>query len=89
MVTKLLDDDYVDDYLTYIDYSVEFRRLIYTTNSIENLSRQIRKITKKKISFEQEENLLDLIFMIIKYFEANNWQKYAITNFQYLIKKHN
>ncbi|MEM9738160.1 MAG: hypothetical protein AAF770_03675 [Bacteroidota bacterium] len=45
-------------------------------------------LNKTKISFEQEENLLDLIFMIIKDFEANNWQKYAVTNFQYLIKKH-
>ncbi|MEM9738151.1 MAG: IS256 family transposase, partial [Bacteroidota bacterium] len=73
-------------------YSVEVRCMIYTTNSIENLNRQTRKITKTKISFEQfeqEENLLDLIFMIIKDFEANSWQKYAVTNFQYLIKKHN
>ncbi|MEM9738147.1 MAG: transposase [Bacteroidota bacterium] len=50
-VTKLLDEDYINDYLTYIDYSVEVRRMVYTTNSIENLNRQIRKITKTKISF--------------------------------------
>ncbi|MEM9738032.1 MAG: transposase [Bacteroidota bacterium] len=88
-VTKLLDEDYIDDYLRYIDYSVEVRRMIYTTNSIESLNRQIRKITKTKVSFEQEENLLDLIFMIIKDFEANNWQQYAVTNLQYLTKKRN
>ncbi|MEM9737847.1 MAG: transposase [Bacteroidota bacterium] len=69
------------NYLAYIDYAVEVRRMIYTTNSIENLNRQIRKITKIKVSFEQEENLLDLIFMIIKDFKANNWQKYAVTSF--------
>ncbi|MEM9738022.1 MAG: transposase [Bacteroidota bacterium] len=63
--------------------------MIYTTNSIEGLNKQIRKITKTKISFKQEENLLDLIFMIIKDFEANYWQKYAVNNFQYLTKKHN
>ncbi|MEM9737517.1 MAG: transposase [Bacteroidota bacterium] len=88
-ITQFLDEDYIDDYLTYIDYSVEVRRMMYTTNSIENLNRQIRKITKTKVSFEQEENLLDLIFIIIKDFKANNWQKYAATNLQYFAKKHN
>lgn len=88
-IAKLLDEDYISDYLTYIDYPVEVRRMIYTTNSIENLNRQIRKVIKTKVTFEQEDNLLDLIFMIIKDFESNNWQKYAVNNFQYLIKKHN
>ena len=61
--------------------------MVYTTNSIENLNRQIRKVTKTKVTFEAEENLLDLIFMIIKDFEANNWQVYPVSNFQYLLKK--
>jgi hypothetical protein len=43
--------------------------MIYTTNSIENLNRQIRKITKTKVTFDK---VVDLTF---KDFEANNWQK--------------
>lgn len=81
-VVNLKKYDYIEDYLTYIDYPVEVRRMIYTTNSIENLNRQIRKITKTKVNFDKEENLLDLIYMVIKDFEFNNWQKYPIYNFR-------
>lgn len=82
-VLKLDEDDYIEDYLTYIDYPLEVRRMIYTTNSIENLNRQIRKVTKTKVTFDKEENLLDLIYMVIKDFEFNNWQKYPIYNFKF------
>jgi putative transposase len=80
-LTKLLEEEYILDYLSYIDYPVEVRRLIYTTNSIENLNRQIRKVTKTKVCFNKESNLLDLVFMIIKDFEAINWQKYSVSSF--------
>ena len=83
LVTKLLENDYIVDYLTYIAYPVEVRRMIYTTNSIENLNRQIRKVTKTKVSFDLKENLLDLTFMIIKDFEVQNWQQYPVSNFKY------
>ncbi|MFH1956536.1 MAG: hypothetical protein ABIJ28_02720 [Patescibacteria group bacterium] len=36
--------------------------MIYTTNSIENLNRIIRKATKNKLSFELPDNLL-LMFL--------------------------
>lgn len=82
-VSNLNNSDYIEEYITYIDYPVEVRRMIYTTNSIENLNRQIRKVTKTKVTFDKEENLLDLIYMIIKDFEFNNWQKYPIYNFKF------
>ena len=82
ILQKLLDEMYIAGYLTYVDYPAGVRRMIYTTNSIENLSRQIRRITKTKVSFDQEDNLLDLVFMLIKDFEFNNWQRYAVHNFR-------
>ena len=82
-VIKLSNEEYIRDYFTYIEYPVEVRRMIYTTNSIENLNRQIRKITKTKVTFDKESNLLDLIYMVIKDFEFNNWQKYPIHNFKF------
>lgn len=87
ILTKLVDEDFISDYLTYIDYPIDVRRMIYTTNSIENLNRQIRKVTKTKVTFEKESNLLDLVFMVIKDFEANNWQKYPVTAYQHWPKK--
>ncbi len=82
LLDKLLDEDFIGDYLTYIDYPLEVRRMIYTTNSIENLNRQIRKVIKHKVTFDKASNLLDLVFMVIKDFEANNWQKYPINAYQ-------
>ena len=81
-VLNKLSEEHIQDYLTYIKYPLEVRKLIYTTNSIENLNRQIRKVTKTKISFKCENNLLNLVYMVIKDFEANNWQKYAVYNFR-------
>ncbi|MCG8341125.1 MAG: hypothetical protein MI674_07705 [Cytophagales bacterium] len=40
-------------------------------------------MTKSKVSFDKVENLLDLVYMIIKDFEESNWQKYAVNAFQY------
>jgi putative transposase len=82
LLDKLLDEDFIGDYLTYIDYPLEVRRMIYTTNSIENLNRQIRKVIKHKVTFDKGSNLLDLVFMVIKDFEGNNWQKYPVNAYQ-------
>lgn len=82
LVQKLVEDDYINDYLTYIAYPVGVRRMIYTTNSIENLNRQIRKVIKTKVSFDVEDNLLNLTFMIIKDFEFQNWKRYPLNNFR-------
>ena len=86
MYSKVLDrlsEEKLRDCLTYVDYPVEVRRMIYTTNSIENLNRKIRKVAKTKVCFGKENNLLRLVFMVIKDFEVNNWQKYPVTNFRY------
>ena len=68
-------------YFTYIDIPPEVRRMIYTTNSIENLNKHIRKGTKNKLSFESPERLLDYVFIIIKEFEHKNWSRFPVHQF--------
>lgn len=68
-------------YFTYIDYPPEVRRMIYTTNSIENLNKHIRKGTKNKLSFESPQRLLDYVFVIIKEFEHKNWSRFPVHQF--------
>ena len=68
-------------YFTYIDFPPEVRRLIYPTNSIENLNKHIRKGTKNKLSFESPERLLDYVFIIIKEFEHKNWSRFPVHQF--------
>lgn len=83
VVNQLREEEFILDYLTYISYPVEVRGQIYTTNSLENLNRQIRRVTKSKVSFDKVENLLDLVYMIVKEIEESNWQKYGVNTFQY------
>ena len=68
VVNQLREEEFIVDYLTYICYRVEVRRQIYTTNwleNLENLNRQIRRVTKSKVSFDKVENLLDIVYMVI------------------------
>ena len=76
----------IEYYLTYIKFDHRVRRMIYTTNSIENLNRQVRKTTRNKLSFESPDRLLDYLFMIIKEFEEKNYMKYPVTNYKYFKK---
>jgi putative transposase len=80
-IEKHFDRKTLEYYFTYIDYPPEVRRMIYTTNSIENLNKHIRKGTKNKLSFESPERLLDYVFIIIKEFENKNWSRYSISQF--------
>lgn len=81
---RFFKEETIEYYFTYIQFNPAVRRMIYTTNSIENLNRAIRKATKNKLSFESPEYLLDYLFMIIKEFEEKNFMKYPVLNFKYL-----
>ena len=50
----------------YFKYPPEIRKVIYTTNIIESVHRQFRKLTKTKGAFPNENSLLKLLFMGIK-----------------------
>ena len=50
---------------TFFKYPEEIRRVIYTTNTIENLNRQMRKITKNKSSFPTDDALFKLLYLAI------------------------
>lgn len=44
-------------------YPQEIRRIVYTTNAIENLHRQLRKVTKTTTIFPHEESLMKLLWL--------------------------
>ncbi len=50
----------------YFQYPEDIRRVIYTTNIIESVHRQFRKLTKTKGAFPNDDSLLKLLFMGIK-----------------------
>jgi transposase-like protein len=45
------------------EYPEEIRRLIYTTNSIESFNRQIRKVTKTKSVFPNDDSLMKILYL--------------------------
>ena len=50
----------------YFKYPEDIRRIIYTTNTIEAVHRQFRKLTKTKGSFPNQDSLLKLLYMGIQ-----------------------
>ncbi len=55
-----------DNLSVYFKYPEEIRRVIYTTNSIEAVHRQFRKLTKTKGGFPNENSLLKLLYLGIQ-----------------------
>jgi len=86
-IAKHFNNHMLEYYFTYIDYPPEVRRLIYTTNSIENLNKHIRKGIKNKLSFGSPERLLDYVFIIIKEFEHKNWSRFPVHQFSFIHKE--
>jgi putative transposase len=49
----------------YFAYPKEIRKMIYTTNSIENFNRQLRKVTKTKAAYPSDDALLKSLYLAI------------------------
>jgi transposase-like protein len=47
----------------FFDYSPEIRKILYTTNMIESVNRQYRKITKTTSIFPSEKSILKLLYL--------------------------
>ena len=50
----------------FFKYPAEIRKIIYTTNIIESIHRQFRKLTKTKGAFPNDNSLLKLLYLGIK-----------------------
>ena len=48
---------------TYFKYPSEIRKVIYTTNSIENFNRQLRKLTKSNTIFPTDDALFKVLYL--------------------------
>ena len=74
-----------DNLSTYFKYPDEIRRIIYTTNIVEGLHRQLRKVTKNKSLFPSDQALTKMIFL--SYSDvAKKWCQ-PIKNWAYIISQ--
>jgi len=55
-----------DELTTFFEFPVEIRKIIYTTNLIENLNGKIRKYTKNKLSFPTDDAVMKSVFLALK-----------------------
>jgi transposase-like protein len=51
---------------TMYQFSPEIRRLIYTTNPIESFNRQLRKVTKNRGVFPNDDSVLKLLYLAVE-----------------------
>lgn len=51
---------------SFFEFGKDIRRLMYTTNPIENVHRQMRKVTKSKGNFSSDMALKKLIYLVIR-----------------------
>ena len=64
---------------TYFKNPAKIRKLIYTTNSIENFNRQLRKVTKSRTIFPTDDALFKMLYLAMTYatkkWTGNAWDQ--------------
>ena len=50
----------------FYDYPPEMRRVIYTTNAIESINAQLRKVTKKRGAFPTKDSVLKVLYLALQ-----------------------
>ena len=62
-----------DKLSAYFKYSEPIRRIIYTTNIIEGLHRQMRKVTKNRSMFPSDDALFKILYLVTQDI-SKKWQ---------------
>ncbi|CCJ34785.1 putative transposase [Caloramator australicus RC3] len=52
--------------IPFYRFPEEIRKIMYTTNIIEGFHRQLRKVTKSKAIFPNDESLEKMLFLVAK-----------------------
>jgi putative transposase len=74
-----------DNLTAFFEFPVEIRKIIYTTNLIENLNGKIRKYTKNKLSFPTDEAVLKSTYLAIR--EATKKWNQPISNWGIILNQ--
>ena len=77
-----------DNLIPFLNYPMEIRKLIYTTNMIENLNRNVRKFTKNKTMFPDDQAVMKAVYLAIQNVSkiwTNQIQKWPSIASQFLI----
>ena len=70
---------------TFFKYPEEIRRIIYTTNVVENLHRQFRKVTKNRSVFPNDDALAKMLYLAYRDI-SKKWTQ-SIQNWAFVISQ--
>ncbi len=59
-------EDNWDNLSTFFAFPDNIRKIIYTTNAIESLNSQFRKVTKTKLIFPNDDSLLKMLYLAVE-----------------------
>lgn len=59
-----------EDFIPFLSFTPQIRKVIYTTNQIESINYQLRKITKTRGSFPSDEAAMKLVYLGIRNIET-------------------
>jgi putative transposase len=65
--------------IPFFAYPLEIRKIIYTTNAIESLHMQLRKVLKNRGHFPSDEAATELIYLAIRNI-TNEWKNPPVTS---------
>ena len=69
-----------EQFVPFLSYPEELRRMLYTTNAIESLNSQLRKVLRNRGPFPNEEAVFKVLFLAIqnaktKWRASKNWNR--------------
>lgn len=63
---RTLWDNAWSEFVPFLDYSVEIRRVIYSTNAIESLHARMRRATRARGHFPNEQAALKCLYLVVR-----------------------
>ena len=74
-----------EELTVFFEFPVEIRKIIYTTNLIENLNGKIRKYTKNKLSFPTDDAVMKSVYLSVR--EATKKWSLPVRNWGVIINQ--
>ena len=63
---KTLWENAWSEFVPFLDYSVEIRRVIYSTNAIESLHARMRRATRSRGHFPNEQAAMKCLYLVVR-----------------------
>jgi putative transposase len=73
-------ENYLPEFMAFLHFPKEIHRYIYTTNWLERLNKEIRKVIKTKNSYPTEESVKNVIFSKLMELQTK-WGERRLPNF--------